>query len=127
MRLPTNMKILIDDDPAFLAALRAGIMDAIRSPDFLHALALEVGPTVVWLTTQQTRAITQLAPSTFARWCKRHRGQIVISYALGKKEPRYRYDSVQALMNAAAVGGETSKLLVLPNPEQRGGRERKAS
>lgn len=100
------MKITIETDEKDVAAVGAQIAAAVRSPEFVRALVDAMAPHLVWCTYQQARAFTGQAESTFDRWLKEHREPaadgcpaLVISHALGKKEPRIRLDSLQDVFN----------------------------
>lgn len=103
------MKITIDADEDILSAVRAGVTDAVRSPEFIRALVEAMAPELVWCTYEQARSFTNQAESTFDRWLATHRqpGEngcpaLIISTALGRKEPRVRLDSLQAVLNFGA-------------------------
>ena len=106
------MRFEVPDTPDALAVIKAGIMEAIKSPEFIRALAAEMGPEAIMLTSEQVRALTQLAPSTFDRWLKRYREKLQPSYVLGRKEPRYAYAAVRAVLSGDAP--KQGELIVLP-------------
>lgn len=104
-----KITVTIETDSNDLAAIGAQIAGVVRGPEFVRTLVDAMAPELVWCTYEQARAFTGQGESTFDRWIKVHREPgadgcpaLVISHALGKKDPRIRLDSLQSVFNFRA-------------------------
>ena len=100
------MKITIEADEDILSAVRAGVADALRSPEFIRAVVAQMAPELFWCTYEQAREFAHQSESKWDRWVADHRRPgadgcpaLIISTGSSAKIPLVRLDSLQAVLN----------------------------